>query len=111
MEATALRARREASAPRTTLAFRVGALIAAGTAARLILALATHGQPYDMHSLQIVRHDLADFGFDVYRYVNIGNWHWPYPPAFFPWISLSGAVAGGHVHVFEVLIRLPAIAA
>lgn len=93
------------------MAFRLGVLIAAGIALRLVIALLTHGQPYDMTSVQIVRDDLSDHGFHIYRYVNVGNWHWPYPPAFFPWIALSGALAGAHTHVFEVLIRLPTILA
>lgn len=111
MDATALHAARGGTVPRSTFAFRLGALIAVGLAVRVVIALLTHGQPYDMNSVRIVREDLAAHGFHIYRYVNVGNWHWPYPPAFFPWIALSGAIAGAHSHVFEVLIRLPTILA
>jgi uncharacterized membrane protein len=90
---------------------KLAAIIGAGTLARLVLALLTRGQPFDMGSVEIVRHDLAALGLDVYGHVNVGNFHWPYPPGFFPWIALSGTIAGSHAHVFDVLIRLPTIAA
>lgn len=86
-------------------------VIGAGLLLHVILALATHGQAFDMGSMKIVRQNLSAHGFEIYRFVNVGNIRWPYPPLFFPWIALSGAVAGSHVHVFEVIVRLPAIAA
>lgn len=94
----------------STFARRVAAVIFLGTLARVALALLTHGHAFDMQSLRILRHDLAAHGIDVYGFVNVGNYRWPYPPAFFPWVALSGEVAGGHGHVFEVVVRLPQIA-
>ena len=90
---------------------RVAVLIAGGTVARLIVALLTHGEPFDMNSVRIVGRGLAEHGLDAYASINLGNYHWPYPPGFFPWIALSGAIAGGYGHLFDVMIRLPMIAA
>lgn len=87
------------------------ALIAAGLVVRLVLALLTRGQGFDIGSHRIVHDALTAHGLDVYRYVNVGGFHWPYPPGFFPWTLLSGAPSGSQGHVFDVLIRLPAIAA
>ena len=89
----------------------VVAIVVAGTVARLVVALLSDGQPFDMGSFRIVQRDLAAHGIDAYRYVNLGNYHWPYPPGYFPWVALSGALVDAGGHAFTVLIRLPSIAA
>ena len=90
---------------------RLAALIAAGTVVRLILAVTTKGQGYDMNSLEIVRQTLADYGLHVYSHVNEGSLHWPYGSGFFPFAALAGEIAGDSTTAFRALVRLPAIAA
>ena len=86
-------------------------MIAAGVAVRLIVAFATGGLPYDVHSFELVWNALQRAPLHVYSTVNPGvSFHWPYPPAFFPAIAALGALAnavGGFSHV----IRIPAILA
>jgi hypothetical protein len=90
---------------------RLAALIAAGTVVRLILAVTTKGQGYDMHSLEVVRRTLADYGLHVYGHVNEGGLHWPYGSGFFPFVALAGELAGGSSTAFHALVRVPSIAA
>ena len=62
------------------------ALIAAGFAIRLLVALTTDGVPFDLESMSAVRDGLSDGDpFDVYSQATAADvWRWPYPPAFFP---------------------------
>jgi hypothetical protein len=85
-------------------------LLAVGTAVRLLVMALTSGQPYDMGSFQIVHAALHDHGLDTYSVVNTGGqFHWPYPPAFFPWILVAGHFAGTVALSFADIVRLPSI--
>ena len=87
------------------------ALLAVGTVVRLVVMALTSGEPYDMGSVHIVHSALRDHGLDTYSVVNTsdGQFHWPYPPAFFPWILTAGHFAGTAALSFVDLIRLPSI--
>lgn len=89
------------------------ALLGVGTVVRLVVMALTSGQPYDMGSFHIVLNALRDNAFDTYSVVNTsdGQFHWPYPPAFFPWILMAGHFAGTTALSFADLIRLPSIVA
>lgn len=88
------------------------AIIGVGTVIRVVLVLTSNGEAYDMGSFNVVRIALEHDWLSVYRTVNPGahTFHWPYPPAFFPWIAFADVVGGGFT-AFTRLIRLPAIAA
>src|ERR1700742_1452635 len=58
-------------------------MIAAGVVVRLVVAFATHGLPYDIHSFQLVHAALSSSPLHLYSTVNPnGNFHWPYPPGY-----------------------------
>lgn len=110
MTATTLRARGPARLSRE--AWTVMALIAAGSGLRLILTFATHGLPYDVDSLRLVRGALGAHPLHLYSLVNRqGAFRWPYPPGFLPLVSLASGAAELSGAGFSHLIRLPAIAA
>lgn len=86
-------------------------VIALGALAATALALATHGDTFDMESYRLVRDGLDRGPLEPYAvFAQQGIVRWPYPPAFFPWIYASGHLAG-HGLSFEFLIRLPSILA
>jgi Glycosyltransferase family 87 len=87
-------------------------VIGAGTVIRLVLVFTSHGEAYDMGSFNDVRLALAHDWLHVYRDVNPGahTFHWPYPPAYFPWIAFADAIKGSVLH-FDRLIRVPAVVA
>lgn len=88
------------------------AIVVAGILAATALALSTHGDPYDMESFRLVRDGLDRGPLQPYAFfAQQGIVRWPYPPAFFPWISFSGALAGHGLGSFEFLLRVPSIAA
>lgn len=92
------------------------ALIAIGTAVRLVVAFATYGQPFDMDSFGLVRDALNADPLRLYSASidHLGSseiLRWPYPPAFFTWISASGALADATGIAFHGLIQIPAILA
>lgn len=102
-----------AAAPRADPRFRIAlwALIALGVAAGAIIALSTRGDPYDMESFGLVRAALRRGPLEPYAlFAQQGIVRWPYPPAYFPWISVSGALAG-HGLSFGFLVRVPSILA
>src|SRR4051794_19539305 len=71
----------------------VWALVAIGTAIRLVLAFTTDGQPYDIQFLRDLRAALDHAPLDVYV-TGMGPGkvaHWPYGPGFFPFAWLAGA--------------------
>ena len=86
-------------------------LIAAGLVVRVALAFATRGAGYDIESFEIVRRALADHPQHVYAGVNEGFYRWPYPPAYFPWIGLSGWLNDSVGGRFDGWIQLPAVLA
>jgi len=87
------------------------AIIALGVVAATLIALSTAGDPYDMESFRLVRAALDRGPLEPYAlFAQQGIVRWPYPPAFFPWISASGALAG-HGLSFAFLVRVPSIAA
>jgi len=86
-------------------------IIALGVAAGTILALSTRGDPYDMESFGLVRAALDHGPLEPYAlFAQQGIVRWPYPPAFFPWIWVSGALAG-HGLSFAFFVRVPSILA
>ncbi len=86
-------------------------IIALGVVAGTILALSTSGDPYDMQSFGLVRAALRRGPLEPYAlFAQQGIVRWPYPPAFFPWIWVSGALAG-HGLSFGFLARVPSILA
>ncbi len=99
--------------PRADARLRIAlwALIALGVAAGVIIALSTSGDPYDMESFTLVRAALHRGPLEPYAlFAQQGIVRWPYPPAYFPWISVSGALAG-HGLSFGFLVRVPSILA
>lgn len=74
------------------------------------VAVATHGDPYDLESLRLVRLSLEAAALGVYTgSARSGTRRWPYPPGVCPVIS-----AGRLAHTaepFDFLISLPSIAA
>ena len=92
--------------------FSLWLILALGIALPAGIASVTHGEPFDMESFRLVRDALNQGPLDVYSYfVHRGVTRWPYPPAFFPWIWASGAVAGHGGPSFAFMIRIPTILA
>jgi hypothetical protein len=91
----------------------VWALVAIGTAIRLVLAFTTDGQPYDIQFLRDLRAALDHAPLDVYV-TGMGPGriaHWPYGPGFFPFAWLAGAVSSVTGLAYSSLVRVPSIAA
>ena len=87
-------------------------LLAAGTALRVVLAFATYGSEYDQASFAFIHDALSSSGLDVYAARDgFGAPRWPYPPAFFPWITASGELSSATGAAFHGLIALPTIMA
>lgn len=93
------------------------ALIVAGTVARIAVAFATYGHDFDMGSLALVRDQLGADVLHVYSHVTfdlgggIEQLRWPYPPGFFAWIAVAGAIDDPLGLPFHGLVQLPAILA
>lgn len=86
------------------------AMIAAGLAVRIVVAFKTYGVVYDMDSFVAVRAALADHPLHIYSVVNGHPYlRWPYPPAFLPWIALSGSLSHATGLAFPGWVRLPEI--
>jgi hypothetical protein len=85
-------------------------LIAAGTAARIVLAFTTRGVEFDIQSFELVRYLLDTAPGHVYTFANATETHWPYPPGFFPWIMVSGWLADLTGLRFDGFIQLAPIA-
>jgi hypothetical protein len=78
----------------------------------VVIASLTRGEPFDMESFRLVRDALNRGPLDVYSYfAHRGVTRWPYPPAFFPWIWASGAIAAHGGPSFAFMIRVPTILA
>lgn len=95
------------------------AMLGAGLVARLVLAFATTGQPFDIRSFEIVANELESPK-DVYSVVNreidFGEitgtlFRWPYPPGYFPWLWFSDSLAEDTGIAFHGLVQIPAILA
>jgi Glycosyltransferase family 87 len=87
-------------------------IIAAGIAVRVAIAAGTHGLPYDIESWGIVRAAFSHHPLHVYSLANAGgNYHWPYPPGFFPLMLAASGVADLTGAGFTHLVRVPAILA
>lgn len=90
----------------------VWALVAAGTAVRIVLAFTTDGQPYDIEVLRDLRLALPPSPLDVYAApLGPGGIAWPYPPGFFGFVAAAGAAADVTGLAYTSLVRLPSIAA
>ena len=95
------------------------AMLAAGALGRLILAFSTYGLGVDMDALQLVREALADDPLHLYGALNFPlpfenfdqGYRWPYPPGFFSWIHLSGAISANTGLPFHGLVQIPSILA
>jgi hypothetical protein len=96
------------------------AIVLAGVAIRLVLAVATDGSEFDMGSLRMVDEALRHDPLDLYGALNVRlhdagvdftNFRWPYPPAFFPWILGSTSIEARTGLSFHAAIELPSIAA
>jgi hypothetical protein len=87
-------------------------LIAGGTILRTVVAATTHGLPFDVHSWQLLRSTFAASPLHVYSAINAGgNFHWPYPPGFFPLMLAASGVADLVGGAFTYIIRVPSILA
>jgi 4-amino-4-deoxy-L-arabinose transferase-like glycosyltransferase len=87
-------------------------LIVGGTVIRGVVTAATHGLPYDVHSWQLVRSAFAANPLHVYSAINAGgNFHWPYPPGFFPLMLVASGAADLVGGAFTYLVRIPSILA
>ena len=89
----------------------IAALIAGGLAIRLSLAFATDGQPYDIQSLELVRHALADDPLGAYATLNVpdAGYRWPYPGGFLPVVALVDVASDATGLAYSSLIRVPSI--
>ena len=85
------------------------AMVVLGLAARLVLAFAFYGQPYDQNSFAMVREALTHSPLDVYG--SVGEFRWPYPPAYFLWIAAADGIADLTGLAFHGLVNVPAMAA
>jgi hypothetical protein len=92
--------------------FSLWFILMLGTIVAGVVASATRGQSYDMESFRLVRDALNQGPLEVYRYFAHHDVNrWPYPPAFFPWIWASGAIAAHGGPSFAFMIRVPTILA
>lgn len=90
----------------------LAATIAAGIVIRVILAVTTSGLPYDVNSFELVRAALASRPLHLYSTVNpAGNFHWPYPPGFLPFVLGAVGLADVFGSGFSHFVRAPAILA
>ncbi len=83
------------------------ALIVVGVLARVAVAFATRGNPYDIDSLTIVERALHSPA-SVYGQTTD---RWPYPPGFFPLVWLAGRFAEISGLPFHGWVQLPQILA
>lgn len=88
------------------------ALIAAGAAIRLGVAFESRGVGFDIDSYELVRDALRSDPLGLYSAVNEPDApHWPYPPAFFAWIALSGWLGDATGLRFDGFVQIAPIAA
>ena len=93
---------------RGMVARRVACLIAAGAAAKVVLAFATVGQQFDIDSLALVGAVLRSP--ERWHLYEIGA-RWPYPAGYFPLDYLAGSFAYRTGLPFHGTIQLWTIAA
>jgi hypothetical protein len=87
-------------------------LIACGVVMRLAWVAQTGGLPFDMASLRSVALALLDQPLSLYSDLNPEReYHWPYPPGYFPWVLASHGLDGAGILGFRAAIVLPAVAA
>jgi len=88
------------------------ALLAGGTAIRLVLAFSFYGVGFDIDSQVLVADLLADRPLDLYAQANLTEIaRWPYPPGFFPFLLGADGISGATGLPFHGVVQLPAIAA
>jgi hypothetical protein len=88
------------------------AMIAAGLAARVIVAFATVGVGYDIESFHLVARALHSDPLALYAHVNpAGGARWPYPSGYFPWLLLADWIANHTSLPFHGIVQLPPILA
>ena len=88
------------------------ALIGCGVLMRLAWVAQTGGLPFDMDSVRSVATALLDHPLSLYSDLNPEReYHWPYPPGYFPWVLASHGLDGAGILGFRAAIVLPAIAA
>jgi hypothetical protein len=87
-------------------------LIACGVVMRLAWIAQTGGLPFDMASVRSVAMALVDQPLSLYSDLNPEReYHWPYPPGYFPWVLASHGLDGAGILGFRAAIVLPAVAA
>jgi hypothetical protein len=98
---------------RLTVPRAVWGLIAAGTAIRVVLAFTTDGQPYDIEFLRDVRAALSDAPLHVYETLMgpADDARYPYPPGYFPFVSVAGGLSSLTGLDYTSLVRLPSVVA
>lgn len=88
------------------------ALLAGGTAVRLVLAFAFYGVGFDIDSLRLAADLLADSPLDLYAQANSTEIaRWPYPPGFFGLLLAADGLAASAGLPFHGVVQVPAIAA
>jgi len=88
------------------------ALIGCGVVMRLAWVAQTGGLPFDMESFRSVAAALLDQPLQLYGELNPPReYHWPYPPGYFPWVLASDGLDSAGILGFRAAIVLPAIAA
>ncbi len=99
---------------RRSFAWRLGAILALGGFAGVLIALLSPGgDEFDMSSFRQVLSALGQHGpLGVYDALpHVGDVRWPYPPVYFPWVYASGVLASHGGPSLELTIRLAPIAA
>jgi hypothetical protein len=87
-------------------------LIGCGIVMRLAWVAQTGGLPFDMESLRSVAAALLDQPLGLYSELNPPReYHWPYPPGYFPWVLASHGLDSSGILGFRAAVVLPAIAA
>lgn len=84
----------------------VATLVALGSVVHLVLSANADPTQYDTESFLITADALRDEPLQAYD-----SGRWPYPPAFFPWLLVATSETVQNVLAFDVLLRLPMLAA
>jgi len=91
----------------------LAAIIVLGSAVRLLIGVATHGDRFDMESYGIVATATSNGDlFSAYAEINGGEVaRWPYPPGFWPVVAAAHWLEGRTGISLATLIHVPLVAA